>query len=369
LAVCGLAGILLTWTACSDEGAVRPSAEAAAQSMVGVKIYTFDGDFASLFSEWRELGVNTVFASDELNKNPEFGRLARESGIRRFVILPVFYAPAALKQQPGLAAITDRGTPAQDDWVEFVCPTREDFRRAKIAEILQIVKDDHPDGISLDFIRFFAFWEKIYPDRTLDSIPDTCFDASCLRKFQQESGLRIPEGLGGVPETAQWIHANHRQEWARWKCGVIADWVREIGAKARELQPGLLVNLHAVPWRQGDFDGAIRSVIGQDFTLLAPLVDYLSPMCYFHMLKREPAWVHSVTAEMHERTGAPIVPSIQVGKAYREEELSPQDFREALEAALAPPSAGVAPWSWPALEKEPAKKKEFGALAGPRGKP
>ncbi len=137
---------------------------------------------------------------------------------------------------------------------------------------------------------------------------------------------------------------------------MIARAVERLAQAAREVKPSVKVNLHAVPWRQDDFGGAIRSVAGQDFVRLAPLVDLISPMCYHHMVRRTPAWVHDVVADISSRTGAAVLASTQVSEAYVEQTLPPDEFRAATQEALKPPSIGVVFWSWDALSKSPEKQ-------------
>ena len=218
--------------------------------MIGVKVYNIDRELKSLFEEWEDLGINTVFASPSIF-NDHFSVLAKKHDIETFVILPVFYDPDALQAHPDLYAVTDKGDKAKDDWVEFVCPSRDDYRKTRIDFISQLVRDLDPDGISLDFIRFFCFWEKVYPDRHPDSIPNTCFCTACLEKFQSEKNISIPESLIEVNDIAGWIDANHQAEWIGWKCSLITGMVRDIVAEAKKVKPGIKVNLHVVPWLTG----------------------------------------------------------------------------------------------------------------------
>jgi hypothetical protein len=79
-------------------------------------------------------------------------------------------------------------------------------------------------------------------------------------------------------------------------------------------------------------------------------------MCYWHMLKRSPPWIHEVVEDVYSQSRGRVMPSIQVGNAYLSEKLSVEEFREALEEALEPPSGGVVFWNWDALAREPEKK-------------
>jgi uncharacterized lipoprotein YddW (UPF0748 family) len=330
--------------------------------MIGVKIYAHEGALPELFAEWRALGVNTVFVSPALASQGPFRELARKQGVSVFLILPLFYDPEELKKDPGLYALTDRGEKAKDDWVEFVCPTRPEYLERRLAAIKTFIRALDPDGISLDFIRYFVFWEKVYPERTLDSIADTCFDRSCLDRFQRETGIKPPENLSEVADRARWIISEHRREWTDWKCEVISGVVRSIAETARAAKPDIMINIHTVPWRKNDFGGAIRIIAGQDLAALAAQADMISPMCYWHMLKRNPPWIHEMVEDAYSQGGGRVIPSIQVGNAYLSEKLSVKEFGEAMKEALRPPSEGVVFWNWDALALEPEKKAAVAAF-------
>ena len=332
--------------------------------MVGVKIYEYSGSLPELFEKWASLGVNTAFVSASLGANPEFRRLARKNGITTFLIFPVFFGGDELDKKPELYALKADGTRAEEEWVKFACPTRDDYRAAKIEELRRAVRDVDPDVLSLDFMRFFVFWEKVYPDRAPASLPDTCFTESCLADFAEEMGIRLPAGLRDTPAKAAWIRANKSGEWTEWKCRTIASTVRTLAAEARKIKPSIRINIHTVPWRKDDFGGAGRSIAGQDLVRLAPLTDFLSPMAYHHMVRQTPDWVHAVTEDAFDRTRGRILPSIQVGQAYIEDAYPQAEFERALDEALKPPSAGVVFWSWDALAKSPERAEAVRARFG-----
>jgi len=344
---------LLTLFSCSDQGKKLGQKD---HFMIGIKIYDYEGELPQLFEEWLSLGINTAFVGESLLSNRNFHMLAKKFGITVFVIFPIFYDPEVLHRDPDLYAITHLGDKAIEEWVEFVCPTREDYRKQRIAHIKKAIQELNPDGISIDFIRYFVFWEKVYPDRSLDTLPNTCFDNHCLLKFQKETGIEIPQRFTNVPQKAEWILDNHIQEWTEWKCSVITGMVQEITKVAKKIKPNILVNVHAVPWRQKDYGGAIKSIAGQDLLDISAHTDYISPMCYSHMLKRKPNWISSVVEDIGNLTRSRIVPSIQVKEAYLNNILSESEFKAALDEVLKPPSRGVIFWSWDGLEKDPEKK-------------
>lgn len=330
--------------------------------IIGVKIYAHETSLPGLLKEWRSLGINTAFVSISLGSNKVFMESARGNNISTFIIVPIFYNPEELQKKPNLFAITNTGEIANEEWVSFVCPTREDYRRQRIEYIKDLIRQLNPDGLSLDFIRYFVFWEKIYPDRTLNSIVNTCFDSHCLDKFQKDTDIRIPQSLSDVRERAKWIIGSHIREWTDWKCKIISSMVKDVTEEARKIRPDIIINVHAVPWRENDFGGAIKIIAGQDFAEIAQYTDFLSPMCYSHMVKRKPSWISSVVKDIYNQTNSKIIPSIQVKEAYLKDKLSTSEFRKSLAEALKAPSKGVVFWSWEALEKDPEKKDEIRAL-------
>lgn len=338
---------------CSPE---TTNAQRREDLIVGVKIYNHEKSLQELFKEWLSLGINTAFVGPSLGSHKEFMELAKRNEILTFIIIPIFFNPEELQKRPDLFSITDAGEKANEEWVSFVCPTRDDYRKQRIEYIKDLIRQFNPDGLSLDFIRYFVFWEKIYQDRTLDSIANTCFDASCLDKFQKETKIKIPQEMSEVSERAKWIIGNHILEWTDWKCKIITSMVKDIREEATRIKPNIMINIHAVPWREDDFGGAIKIIAGQDFAEIAPYADFLSPMCYSHMLKRKPPWINAVVKDIYSQTHSKIIPSIQVKEAYLNDKLSSSEFRDSLEEALKPPSRGVVFWSWEALEKDPEKK-------------
>jgi hypothetical protein len=330
-------------------------AAAGGKFMVGAKIYEYKGDFPALVSEWKRVGINTAFLSAELASKPELMALARNNGIATFIILPVFQNPERLTAHPEERAITGRGERAEDDWVKFVCPNREAYRNARLEYVRNLIATCNPDGLSIDFIRYFVFWEKVYPDARPDPLDYACFCPVCLEKFQSDARVSIPPELDTVSRKAEWILDRHRRAWISWKCRTITSMVADIAAEARRLKPGILLNVHLVPWRENDFNRAAQSIAGQDVQALAPLVDYLSPMCYAHMVKQDPAWVSSVVRDIGRRVKKPVIPSVQVKQAYLTEKLTAEEFGGYLREVIKPPSAGVIFWNWPMLAQDAAK--------------
>lgn len=322
------------------------------EKIIGIKIYEYNKNINVLVDKWKDMGINTAFISKELAADKSFRKILKNGDIKVYIIFPVFYNPDLLKKDSTLYAITDKGKIAKDYWVEFVCPSRSDYRKMKIDEAAEMVSRLEPDGLSIDFIRQFVFWEMIYPERRPENIDMACFCDSCVGGFCKKQRIILPDTCVSVSQKASYILNNFKDTWNSYSCDLIASMVKEIAGKVRTVKPGIKINFHAVPWRDIDFAGANIRVASQDLKKIAPYVDYISPMCYSQMLKRDASWIASVVTEMDKKAPGKILPSIQVYPYYIDDPFSAEDFRECTEAALQKPSNGVVFFSWPLFEKD-----------------
>jgi uncharacterized lipoprotein YddW (UPF0748 family) len=228
----------------------------------------------------------------------------------------------------------------------------------------EIVHTLDPDGVSIDFIRQFVFWEMIYPGRDPSTLDRACYCDSCLARFSAEKGIKMPDTCNTTEQKAAWIEASCSEPWNDFRCGLITSMVSELAARARQLKPGIKINFHAVPWREDDFGNACIKVAAQNLKEISPFVDYISPMCYSQMLKRDAAWISDVVADMNNRAPGKILSSIQVYPEYIDSAFSADDFRQCLTEALKKPSCGVVFFSWPLFEKDSARMSVVTHITG-----
>ncbi len=323
--------------------------------IIGVKIYDYQDNYNKLAGKWKEMGINTAFVSASLAANDTFRQELRSRNISVFIIFPVFQNPEILKSDSSLYAITAKGLKAKDSWVQFVCPSRTSYRKAKIDELENIILDLNPDGISIDFIRQFVFWEMIYPGRDPATIDRACYCDSCLAKFSSRQGIKIPDPCSLTSQKAAWLEAHCREAWNDFRCELITSMVRDLSDRARQIKSGIKINFHAVPWRENDFGRAGISVAAQDLQKISPYVDYVSPMCYSQMLMRDAKWISDVVADMNDRAPGKILASIQVYPYYIKSSFTADNFSQCVEAALKLPSSGVVFFSWPLFELDSAR--------------
>jgi hypothetical protein len=151
------------------------------------------------------------------------------------------------------------------------------------------------------------------------------------------------------------VITNYPEKWNSFRCELIASMVKELADKARQIKPGLKINIHAVPWRDSDFGGANIRVAGQDLRKISSYADFISPMCYSQMLKRDAGWISDVVTDMDKRAPGIILPSIQVYPYYIDRPFTVENFKKCVEEALKPPSRGVVFFSWPLFEKDPLR--------------
>jgi hypothetical protein len=337
---------------------------AAAGSEVAVKMLTPPvAPVGPVVARLRAAGVTAVFCrTDNIFTDAATGRNVREfrkrladAGIRFFITAPVFCDPDAVKKDPSLLGMGNLGNPSRDPqagWLAFVCPARWEYRKARTAAIVDEVRDLRPDGLSLDFIRYYIYWEKVPPGKSGNSIEKFCFCDHCLRLMTTELGLHFPPELTTREAKATWVLANYRDRWTVWKCETIAGMVRDTVTAARQVIPGLRISLHGVPWLEHEYDEGLRVVAGQDLKKLAPYVDVFGPMCYFQMLQRRPEWVHDVVADYSRLTGKAVLPSLQAAGSNGGDPSGLEAFRKHLRAGFEAPSAGVNIFNWERLGRD-----------------
>lgn len=334
--------------------------------LIGVKIYDEPSNYAHTFARWTELGVNTVFASETVASAEAYRALAARHEIATFVILPIFYEYGAATAGPDVCAVGNDGTCLEQEWVEFVSPTNDDHRRRRVEWVRRLMLDLQPEGISIDFIRFFGFWEKIYPDTDPATIPNSCYAPRSLAAFAEHAGITLPDLE--LPALAEWIATEQGVAFTAWKCHVITTMIGELASAARTVDPNVSVNVHLVPWRANDFDAGRKRIMGQDVAAIGEIVDFVSPMTYSFMVGRDADWVRAVMTDMAEHSRRPVVPSIQVSTTYRPETMTVEQFTADLRVALTEPTGGVIFYNWPKLADDTARFDAAARILGERSR-
>lgn len=287
--------------------------------ILGAKVYRGGRNPQELIGLARNLGVNALFVGDELARSGDFRAQCAKAGLRYFLIARTFNDPEAAAGDSTLVSVDRTGKPARRNGDVMICPSRADFRQKKMQRIKAEIERLRPDGLTLDYFRYFIYWEGIDPQRGPENFPAYCFDASCVSEFLRSTKLRLSTGVprdsGPVPRELSdevWFH--HRDEWYRWRTRRMAENAREFTEFLRKNFPALPIVLHAVPWSRNEFDGAREKIVGQDLQLLVPYFDYVSPMEYSALTRRTSGWVAGLNGKLREEVpAAKLLPSIEVG--------------------------------------------------------
>ena len=202
-----------------------------------------------------DYGINAVWVGSGGLTRERVGLLKRQ-GAKVFAEFNTMHDAAYLKDHPDAAPVGTDGQPCPppDGW-QGVCPTHPGYREARMEAFRKALADFEIDGIWLDYHHAHASWEQAEPN-----LPDTCFCARCLARFERETGVDLPERP--TPELARMLLGPHKAEWVDWRCGVFTDWVRQFRAIRDEVRPGALLGTFHCPWSEDDFDGALRDEAG-----------------------------------------------------------------------------------------------------------
>ncbi len=252
-----------------------------------ISIFAFDPDFSmeTFATDCCKWGVNEAILHPGFFKDGTTEKALARHKLSLWLNLPVFNNPEFLTIKPDYYAITSEGRRAIDDWCHFVCPSRRDYIDKQIEQNSALVKDLEPPRLSLDFIRFFVFWERVNIDGYYSDIEDGCYCQNCKNAFVKYSGLALP-----AKHSSTFIRNRAATEWAKWKAALISGVVDDYAGALRAASPHSEIWINTLPWKQHDLDGAIVTAAGQDVETLSSMVDGFAPMLLTHMLRQSPQW-------------------------------------------------------------------------------
>lgn len=273
-----------------------------------------------------------------------------DRGIRVFESTAVFFQPAEYQRRPELRPVDETGRIAEPQgWYVGLCPSDPGYLAEREAHIEEAVDQLQPDGIFLSFIRYPGFWELWMPETLRSQIPEYCFCKRCLERFQDETGLELPEG--SVALRSSILQNELRDVWTTWKCGLIANVVSRLRAAAQRARSGTEVMLNGFGFGRADYSNAVEEVLGQRVESLSPVVDHFELMLYHQILRRDPVpWVAAVTGEIRPRTSRTLLADLQVRADYlgpafaagrRRPSIPAAEFEAAVAAVAASPADGL----------------------------
>lgn len=284
-------------------------------------------------------------------------------GLEIYADIAVFAGEDLRRDEPDSAPVDATGARFErDDWYVPACPNHPGLRRRQLTRI-EAILDKHGaniDALWLDFIRFPVRWEGPQPNLT-----PRCFCRHCLNGFLQQDQLVYSPAE--TRRLAQQILNEQVEAWVRWKCASITDFVANVreAIEARDLS--LQLGMFSLPWRRSDFDGAIRTVAGQDLGQLAHYVDTFSPMVYHKLCAQPVDWIGHVVRDVQAWTQRPVLPIIQAVDSP--DPMPATELDAALQTAINATPTGVMIFTFaPLLEnadKSSVTRKRFSAYSLP----
>jgi len=264
------------------------------------------------------LGVNQISLKWEYCNKELISQLQRRN-IKVFAEIGLFVDEAMWQKYPDSRPIDRAGNFMERiNWYYGVCPNHQKIRAEKLATIDQVLDTLNIDGIWLDFIRYPCHWEDVRNSQ----IKEYCFCENCLTKYENDVG-KAPEG----------------DDWISWKCQQITEFVQDVRDQIKKSDQRIQLGMFAVPWKEDTYRGAIRSIIGQDFSKLSRHIDIFGMMTY-HKLTAQPIdWIEEIVDNVKKSTGKLVVPLVQSMDVPVT--VSTKEFEQAIDIAFGGASQGV----------------------------
>ena len=326
-----------------------------------------------------DYGINALFVHSG-SIDDALVRRARDEGAKVFAEFATFNGEGWLTRREGEQEhrieehadawpIDASGQPSpRQKWFLGVCPTNKAFVDAKLAALKQLVTTHRLDGVWLDYMHWHAQFEDPKP-----LLPETCFNESCVSEFQERAQLSVK---GSKPEEwARDILRRHEVSWRSWRTAVLTDFARRCREEIWQHAPQMMLGNYQCAWRDDEYGGARRRILGLAVERLADVFDVLSPMAYHARSGHSVGWVEEnvkwLSKTLHLK-GAPsekprIWPIVQAWSDPGGIKVSAEEFEKALRYATAGAATGVMMFTLSAVAEDEAKldvlKKVYGEMS------
>ena len=295
---------------------------------------------STYISQLKQAEINAVFVPAD----GETIKWFKEHGFGVYIAINAFGGKGAWKRYPDSVPVKADGQllGSEPDYKGHggVCPTHPAWRGERLKHVKHIIKQfggqGGIDGIWLDFIRYPGLWEVKEP-----RIPDTCYCQRCLRKFQEDSRVKLP-AESEEKKAALWIKKHCPYEWMKWKKEQILSFVIDV----RETLGPLKLGLFLVPWTKGEKQNAISYRLAQDAFQLSREADVISPMLYHKMCGKPPPWVGHMIRYYKEGAGCEVWPIVQ------SMDCNAVEFGQTLKYAGQADADGLLVFSWNGMKRD-----------------
>jgi hypothetical protein len=340
-------------------GAIGALGQGLSPHAASAKTILIRGAYSSPQSFWDrgarldDYGINAIFVH-EGSIHPELIRRVRAEGAKIFAEFPTFNGDYWLtRRENGREVVreenaaawpvdeTGRRSPRQT-WFLGVCPTNEVFLHSRLTALEKLVTTHELDGVFLDYLHWHAQFEDPNP-----RLPETCFNESCVRAFAKETGTEV--GGDGPAAWAKDILARHEAAWRDWRCSVIVGFAKRCRELLQRHAPRMILGNYQCAWRDDEYGGARRRVLGLDLARMAEAFDVMSPMVYHGRSGHTVEWVEQNVRWLCEQLGVKghadepvrVWPIVQAWDDPEGASVSPQEFEKVLRAGLSGGATGV----------------------------
>ena len=261
--------------------------------------------------EARDLGFNTIFTYPQ-NLDQRLVADLKAEGMQTMVVVNLFEGEANWQHFPDSQPVGIDGQKLEKiDWYAGVCPTHRGVLAKAKLDVGFLATETEISGLWFNFARFPGHWEAVREA----GMPEYCFCTHCDEAYAAQGGGKLTG-----------------EEWTAWKCSHIVSIIKDLKDLVQRGGRELALGMNLVPWRLDEYNGALRGVLGQDPALLAPLLDYLSPMCHQGLVNRPVEWVGQTIDYFKDLTGKGILPIVQAFDAPGPLDIG--DFEASLHAGL-----------------------------------
>ena len=289
-----------------------------------------------------EYGINAIFVHSGAIDEAMVQR-ARSEGAKVFAEFATLNGSDWLTQRKGDREVTieehveawpidskGQRSPRQTFFLG-VCPTNEAFLKSRLQALEELVTRQRLDGIWLDYLHWHAQFEDPKP-----RLPETCFNESCITSFQEETGIAVK---GTKPqEWAQDILRNHERNWRDWRCITLINLARRCREVLWQHAPHLIFGNYQCGWRDDEYGGARRDILGLDLKGMSEIFDVMSPMLYHGRSGHSTRWVRQNVAWLCEhlklkgtaQERLKVWPIVQAWDDPEGQKVSPEDFEKVL---------------------------------------
>ena len=296
-----------------------------------------------------DLGVNAIFVRSHSIDSTMSAR-AKGEGLLIFAEFPTLNGKNYVNDHPEAWAINEKGEKVESaSWFMGVCPTDPGFRKYRETQLHELLQQNPIDGVWLDYVHWHAQFEEEEP-----ILPETCFCEHCTSAFASAYSKKLPPGPPA--QKAKIILSEHEDDWRKWRCEVILDWVTDLKSIMQNYNPNGLLGIYHCPWRDEEFDGARRKILGLDYDMLRSEVDVFSPMVYHQRMHRSEEWVeknlewHAQRLKISSNGFPKLWPIVQA------HDVSASSFAQVLRAGLKPPASGVMMFTSNSIAEDPEKR-------------